>query len=486
MDPRWQPFPKDSNRSFSVIRHPTATFAQIINGTATDAIDLTAYVSAGSKHTSKDADIKFTYHTQLNGTNQPQTGELIEVQMLGQTLWVGIIDSISNYTMESGNHLLSIKAYSRDNTPTWKSIKRVTNLYVAGTPVTLICTDIAAAVGLTPAEIAMPMSSVYTVHTNLQLANMAAWEMLTGVLISSGLDPFIDARGVLKGISRNLARTADVVLTEDRVVAITGSKKTSPLTSVRILWLDPNLSEVLHQDQVIATATITAGFFQLHQNLDIFFSVDQTQRAKNTYMDIRQSANSGLLAFCTEKYTQFSPTNGQIKVTTSIFAPLLATDALAGLIAASFIPDGTVGVIGGATIPIGRLTEEAAQVAILLIMMSLGTGMYDIRGQPYDLVNARNTTEAIAKGVPDWLIKNLDIQNDFVMNENHAQAFAARELIYESRAATSYNAQILDDPRIEPGDIAQLPDGSRIYVTDYERNLSYGSKALLDLTGFRA
>jgi hypothetical protein len=281
-----------------------------------------------------------------------------------------------------------------------------------------------------------------------------------------------------------------VVLTEDRVVAITGSKKTSPLTSVRILWLDPNLSEVLHQDQVIATATITAGFFQLHQNLDIFFSVDQTQRAKNTYMDIRQSANSGLIPFCTEKYVQFSPTNGQIQVTTSIFAPLLATDALAAIIASSFIPDGvaTGGFIfsAGQTIPYGRLTEAAAQVSVMAIMMSLGTGMYDIRGQPYDLVNARNTTEAIAKGVPDWLIQNLDIQNDFVMNENHAQAFAARELIYESRAATSYNAQILDDPRIEPGDIAQLPDGSRIYVTDYERNLSYGSKALLDLTGFRA
>jgi hypothetical protein len=490
MDPRWQPFPKDSNRSFSVIRHPTATFAQIINGTATDAIDLTAYVSAGSKHTSKDADIKFTYHTQLNGTNQPQTGELIEVQMLGQTLWVGIIDSISNYTMESGNHLLSIKAYSRDNTPAWKSIKRVTNLYAAGTPVIQIATDIAASVGLTPLEIALPMTSIYTVHTNLQLSNMDAWGMLTGALLSSGIDPFVDARGVLKGISRNLARASDIVLTQDRVIAITGSKKTTAFTSVRILWLDPNLSEVVHQDQVIATANITAGFFQLHQNLDIWFSQDHTQRAKNTYLVIRQSANSGLFSFCSENYVVFDQVHGQIQVHTSAWAPTLATVGLGAMIASSFIPDGVVvgGFIASAgfTIPIGRLIETLGTVAVLLTMMSLGTGIYEIRGVPYDFVNARNTTEAIASGVPDWLIQNQDIANDFVMNEAHARAFAARELIYLFRASATYNAQILDDPRIEPGDIVELPDGSRIYVTDYQRNLTYGASALLNINGFRA
>jgi hypothetical protein len=127
-----------------------------------------------------------------------------------------------------------------------------------------------------------------------------------------------------------------------------------------------------------------------------------------------------------------------------------------------------------------------AQVAILLIMMSLGTGMYEIRGTPYDLVNARNTTEAIAEGVPDWLIQNQDISNDFVMNEAHAKALAGRELIYRYRESATYNAQILDDPRIEPGDIVELQDGSRIYVLDYQRNLTYGASALLDITGFRA
>lgn len=489
MDTRWSPFPKDSSRTVAVIRHPTATFVDILYGSATDSIDLTQYAST-IKHTSKDADVKFVYHTQLNTTNQPQPGELLELQLNGQTLWVGIIDSITAYTMTPGEHSLTVKAYSRENTPTWKSIKRVTNLYTSGTPVDQIATDIADAVGLTAAEIAIPSTSVYIVHSNMQLANMAAWEMLGAVLLSSGYDPFVDARGVLKGISRSFTRNADVILDETQVVAITGSKKISPVTSVRVLWLDPALSEVLHQDQALAQANITAGFFQDHQYLDVYFSADETQRAQGTYMNIKQSANSGLIPFCTEKYVQFSPTNGQIQIDTSVFAPLLATTSLAIILADALIADGviTVGFIAGtgATVPYGRVIQAAAEITVLLTMMSLGTGMYEIRGLPYDLVNARNRTEATAKGVPAWLLQSQDISSDFVMNEAHAQAFAIRELLYQSRAATNYNARILDDPRIEPGDIVQLFDGSRIYVTDYQRTLTFGTSAVLDLVGFQA
>jgi len=489
MDSRWSPFAPDSARVVGVLRHPTATFVQILAGTATDTIDLSQYVVA-CKHTSKDADIAFTYQTQLNGSNQPKPGELIEITLNGQTLWVGIIDSISAFNLQSGLRKLEIKVYSRDNTPTWKDIKRVTPLYASGTPVNQIANDVVTAIGLLSEEIALPLTSTYTVHSNLQLGNMSGWELLVNTLQSSGIDPYIDARGVLKGISRDLGRASDVVLTEDRLDAITASKSKSPITSVRVLWLDPNLSEVVHQDQVLGTATITAGFFQLHQNLDVYFSADRTQRAKGTYMVIKQSANSGLLPVCSEDYIVFDELHGQIQLTTGVWAPLLATASLAEIIAYSFVPDGIITggfIIGtGETIPYGRLLNAAAEVAVMLIMMSIGTGMYEIRGTPFDLVNARNRTEATAKGVPDWLIQNQDIETDFIMNEAHAQAFAARELIYRARSASKYNARIVDDPRIERGDIVELPDASRIYVLDYARDLTHGSKHLLQLTGFRA
>jgi hypothetical protein len=482
VDFRFSPMGKDSQRSVAVIRHPTASFADIIAGTSTDGVDLSQY-AAQVKHTSKDCDVTFRYHTGLDGSAQPQPGELLELQLAGQPIFVGVIDTISAYNFKSGEHSIAVKAYSRDNTPTWKDVKRVTDIYVTGTPVNKIANDIAVALGLTPREIALPAVNIYTVHSNLQLANMAATEMLSGLFISSGYQPFVSAIGILKAISRSLSRPADVVLDEEHILEIKGSKSKSPTTSVRIRWLDPNLQKVSQQDQPLANATITAGFFQLVQKQDVYWSNDRTQRAENTYLVVQQSANAGLLPVCTERYSQINPMQGRIELDTAFWAPTLATAGLAGLIAASFIPDG-VGVV--LTIPAGRLVEMASQVAVLLVMMSIGTGIYEVRGSPYDYVHARNTTEADAFGVPAWLLKNTDIENDFVMNENQAQAFAARELIYLSRSAAVYGVTIVDDPRIEPGDLVELYDGSRLYVLDYTRDLSSGAAAKLELVGFQA
>lgn len=485
MDLRFTPTNLDTQRAVQVIRHPTASFADIIAGTSSDDIDLSLY-AASVKHTSKDCDVTFRYHTALNGTNQPKPGELIEIRLAGQPLFVGIIDTISSYNYSPGDHSLALKAYSRDNTPAWKDVKRVTNIYATGTPLNVIANDIAVALGLGPSEIALPAVNVYTVHSNMQLANMSANDMLTGLFISPGYEPFVSGLGVLKAISKSLARPSDVVLTEDRVQVIKGSKQKPPVTSVRIQWLDPNLQKVSQQDQPLAQATITAGFFQLKQKQDLYWSNDQTQRAENTYLVIKQSANSGLLNVCSETYSQINPTQGRIELDTAFWAPALATAGLGAMVEASFLGDEVVAIGAGLTIPTGRIVEGAAEAAILLVMMSIGTGVYEVRGNPYDYVHARNTTEADAFGVPSWLLNNNDIQNDFVMNENQAQAFAARELIYQSRAATSYQATIVDDPRIERGDIVELDDGSRLYVLDYTRDLSSGSPATLDLTGFQA
>ena len=37
----------------------------------------------------------------------------------------------------------------------------------------------------------------------------------------------------------------------------------------------------------------------------------------------------------------------------------------------------------------------------------------------------------------------------------------------------------------EPGDIIELPDSSRLYVTDYTRDLTRGSASTLRVSGFR-
>ena len=45
---------------------------------------------------------------------------------------------------------------------------------------------------------------------------------------------------------------------------------------------------------------------------------------------------------------------------------------------------------------------------------------------------------------------------------------------------------MIDDPRVELGDIIQLSDGSRVYVTGFSRDLTFGAAATLDITRLRA
>src|SRR5262249_23031785 len=159
-------------------------------------------------------------------------------------------------------------------------------------------------------------------------------------------------------------------------------------------------------------------------------------RAANTYMVIKQSANSGLVPVCSEDYQQKTQTSGLITLTTYWWVPTLATADLAALIYLSRVPDTIVGlaippsgVIAGDpvtdhTVPHGRMLQAAAEVALILIMMSIGTGVYEIHGTPYDYVHARNTSVAYDCDAVDWVENVQDIENDFVMSEDAAQAYA--------------------------------------------------------------
>jgi hypothetical protein len=485
MDGAWVPYALDAERSAQVFHYRDATPLEMVEGTAASgspgATDLSAYATS-VRQSPGEASVTFSWHHQLDGTAQPAPGEVIEIKLDGESLWWGIIEAVNDYRHERGQRTLTVTARTRDQSPFWREARRVTDLYPTATPLAWIARQVAYSLSLTDAELALPVSSGYTVHSNTQLADLSAWEMLEQLFQPTGYQPFVDARGRLKVISRDTARPADIVLTEDRVISINGARNRSPVSAVRVKWLDPNLTYVAQQDQVLATATITAGFFQLEQNQDITFSDDGSQRAASTYMVVKQSANSGLIDFCDEDYEQLSLTTGRITVTTSIFAPLLAVQSLVELIVLARIPDG---VVGAATTPLGRVLHAQAEVELLLVMMCLGTGMYEVRGTPYDYVHARNITEAYDCDAPEWMQHITEIENDFINTEEAAQAYAVRELLYQTRAASVYNVTLVDDARIEPGDILELPDGSRLYVTGYTRDLSRGAAATLDVDGFR-
>ena len=484
MDARWQPLARDSIRAASVWHHPSATPLQMVSGTHSDGVNLTAFASRIS-HSASEASVTLNWHAELNGAAQPQPGTLLELRLDGQLLWWGIIEALNDYRLSSGTRSLTVTARSRDASPLWRELRRVSALYPVATPLSVIARDIALSLGLTGAEILFGDSAATTVHSNTQLADLSAWEMLAKIWQPLGREPLVDARGVLKTISRDISRAADIVLTAEQIIAIGAAKSRPPLTLVRVKWLDPNLTKVSQQSQKLAAETITAGYFQIHQKKHVQFSADGTQRAENTYLVIRQSANTSLVPVCEETYQQLTLTEGLIQLNTSMWVPGLATVSLATILYNAMIPD-AVPPPGTETMPVGRRIQAAAEVTVLLVMMSIGTGMYEVWGTPFDFVHARNRTEAFDDAAPAWLGNEVEIENDFVMDEPMAQAFAVRELIYRAREAASYTVSIVDDPRIEPGDILQLPDASRLYVTGYRRDLSPGAPAVLEIEGLRA
>lgn len=484
MNNLWTPCAIDSTRTASVWLHPAATLAAVIAGTAADAVDLSPYATS-IKQSAGEASVSLNWHTQLDGSAQPVPGQVLELQLNGRQLWVGIVESVNDYRLERGERSLSVVARSRDANPLWRDTQRVSSIYPAGTWISIIAEDIATTLGLTPDEIRLPDLAVTTVHSNSQLANVTAWGMLETLYQPSGFEPFVDANGRLKAISRDTARVADVVLTADRVKGVKGSRSRVPATAVRVKWLDPALQKVHQQDQALGTETLTAGFFQPKVVQEVFFSSDRKQRADGTYMVIKQSVNSGLLPVAKESYQQLSDTTGKITLTNTYFSPVFIALALYGAMKAGSLPD-YAPPFGGPTIPTGKIAQAALLFAAMYTMSSIGSGSYEVRGRPYDWVHGRNLTEAFDDSSPDWTQRIIEIENDFVMNQSMSEAYAVRELLYEVRKATSYGVTLVDDPRIEPGDILQLPDGSRLYVTGYSRDLARGAAALLDVQGFKA
>lgn len=479
----WTPLPMDVLMTAEVIRHPTASPLAVLQGTATDGMDLTPFVDSIDQ-SSGECTVRLAWHLELyQSGHQPRPNEIVEVRMRGQVLWIGIITNITDYGESRGQRTMSFVARSRDKSNFWREAKVVTNAYPLGTDVLAIIEEICTFLNLDVAERVLPSSTgLTTVHSTTQAAMVSAWELLTIILQPIGGEPYVDALGRLKIISRAVDGVTTHTLTAERIKSVNGSGAVASVNRCRVKWLNPELTKTNNDDQVLANATITAGFFQDKVVQEIFFSQDRTQRAEGTRLVIKQSCNSGLLPVADEEYEQIDTYHGKITLDTNAFIQVLAGASLAEMLLAAAIPDG---VAFYATIPEGRLIHAAAEAFIMLTMMSIGTGVYEVWGTPYDYVHETNTTEAYTDGTPDWSDNATEIENDFVMDDGMAQELAVRELLYANFSSRVYTIEIVDDPSIERGDIIEMPDTSRLYVLDYRRSIKRGQSHLLRVEGFR-
>ena len=481
----WQRFSQHDKRTgVAVFRHPTASFVEIRNGTATDGVDMSPFV-ATLNHTDKQCNATLNWRNELFDSNQPVAQDIWEVQMEGKILWLGVVSEVNDYRNSRGKRQLTVVARSRGVSELWRSARYATPVYYAGTNLEAIVEDIARGIGLETSEFEIPTMSTTITRTTMQMAAMTPWEMFLKIGQASKFSPWVTPDGTFKFIPRDPLRQEDQVIESVRVVEIRGSKSRQPLTRYKMKWLDPNLHRIDENSAVLFEVNITAGFFQRKQERMAYWSGDRTQRAEGTYMEVIQSANSGLLEVADEEYVQIDQFSGLITLTTKSWVATLATATLVALVATGLIGDLVILFIGGYTVTVGRVIHAVLEGLLLIIMMSIGTGHYAIHGIPYDYVQVDNFTEAYDKNAALWLNRLEEDSNDFIASETHAQSITVNELLFRYKESKVYGVNIVDDPNIELGDILKLPDGELIYVNEFRRNLTRGSEAVLEIEGFR-
>jgi len=521
----------DSKRDFRVILHPTASIWEIRRGLdpgSDDSVDLSEFVTQGSQ-TAFDVNITLKFRRELFGAAQPAPNQVLEIQLQQRgewkTCWLGIVDALNGYTLSRGERSMQLIAKSRDQQDIWRKTNRLTPLFPQLTDLTYIAQRVARSAEMKGDEIVLPRSSYTTAHTNTQLADMNAWDMVTQVFMALGWTPYMDGLGRLRAADRNLqGRRPDVVLRDERLIKVGGQRQRPPKSRVRVLWLNPTLKKEKRQGRMLGSpVTITLGWFIPYWKKTVWFSEDHTQRAENTYINTETSSSVNQypktigIDLVREEWIQQEENKGKLSFVSyhSILAMLAAlttiilkiktrSDFVAGrldvpdLKAPTHLEAGGIGfseVVGVITLnpatnptlttrPKSSLLESVAMYSWMLLAMTIGTGTYEIWGTPYDWVHARNVSEAFDSSVPIWVDNVEDIESDFMVNEEHAKATAIRELIYQARAANKWSATIVDDPRIEFGDILQFDDGSQLYVEDYTRSLERGSEATLEVKGF--
>jgi hypothetical protein len=487
MDYRWRPVSRDSKRELKVLLHREAAIHDVRRGEdvgENDIVDLTPFVTQGSQ-SAFECTVTLKFNRELFGDVQPKPNQILEIQFFQDAkwmpLWIGVVEALRSFTLSRGERSLQLIAKTRDSTDIWRNTKRVTPLFPQMTNFTYMVQRIARAVGMMGDEIALPASAFATAHTNTQLADMNAWDMVEAIFLPMGWTPFIDGVGRLRAADRSLqGRIPDVKLDDSRMVKVGGERQRPPASRVTVKWLNPELKRFVKQGQKLTEEIVTVGWFSPYWKRTFYFSEDQTLRAENTYYVENPSVNTFRpTAFVDIYYTQQTENRGKLTFHNKNF--YLMAWIIHQWFTAHGAPDG---VAGTATVPIGRKIEAIHMLAFTLALMNMGVGVYEIWGNPFDWVHARNTSVAFDSSVPPWVDRNVDVDSDFIVNEEHAKAVAIRELIYQARAANKWSVTLVDDPRIEFGDVLQFPDNTQLYVEDFTRSLERGSEAVVEVSGF--
>jgi hypothetical protein len=386
----------------------------------------------------------------------------------------------------SGEITAKVTAQGRADTQAYKRRKITSNEYSVGTDLGVALYDICLVfMGLTAKEMRIPfVLGRQFMHKTNQLSQVTPWDGISSLLEVVCFVPYFDGEGKLTAVNKNLQRPPDKIL-EDYIRCVemeVPEHDADGINKIRVTFLASELSRVDGTNQKLGTAQITTGFFSSGETLHCWWSADRTQRAYLTGMKILKPIGCGVpfIDVGTESYSQVDEYHGDIKVHTSAWVPILAMILMVIYLVCAIIPDFWVGMFFGVTIPFGRVIQAICMIGILVLMMSIGSGQYEIWGVPFDFAYLEKTSIAMEDGLDYWMENEREIKNDFIGDHNQADIIALTELIWEKAQSKPRRIIIEDDPSLEVGDIVIVPDGRKMLINGLTKKIKRGE--VLDLT----
>lgn len=491
---------------YDVSQAEGTSWSEVIHGTAPGE-DLTAYVESiqwsYEKVTVALSDDLFRFH--------PDQGDLRCTIAPGKALrvlegrdgvpedeWIpiftGIIQGPYSWSISRGQHpRATVNAFSRESDQTWQHRFITSREYSIGADWGQMFFNIAHDImGLGVEELAIPVSwGLAFDKTSNQIVNMPPWEALTQLAQGQYQRLWFNGKGELAWFPFTLDRVDRVY--EDNTLLTDYQQpgnNAEPVNKVVVTYLDNQLTKVPGERTSLGTANLTAGFFDFETKIPIFYSEDRRQRAENVQLVVQKSINQNDLGISvgSEHLRIDNEFGGELVVRVDAWVSALATAGIAGILASAAIPDTVqVGLSGtGITFPVGRIVNAAATIAVLLAMMILGNGVYDIVGTPYDYAYLEKQAIAMLDDLPFWEEVQKEIRNDFISTEEHANQLAINELLWEQSLGKPRSLVLPNDPRIEKGDMLQLPNGSKFFVLEASKAMNRGGITNLTLKGFKS
>lgn len=383
---------------------------------------------------------------------------------------------------------LTATAYGREEQYT--NLNVTTRDFPANTDVGTIALAIAREhMNLGQDEVLFGAQGFLAKHTVNQLVEETALKAIHSCLFPVGKKPKFDAHGRLVAADVRLDKAAARVYPlGDPMVR---SRRATPNdvevnNAVVLRGLSHTMTKIVQEAQRLTEKQVTTGWFEREFDEEVYYSLDHTQRAENTYL-----VTAKRIRWADAEWTPIDEFHGRLEIDTRHLANVqtfLLSIHLAARIAIAvidFIVMQSGGPAGVVLAAIRFGLEVAAWGALLGFLWAtshIARGVYEIWGNPFEFVFqelvAKDTIVGLAPEDERVREFRCDLLSTMDVLRERSRELLTRELVKDQQ----WSIELLDDPLLEVDDVIETANGDRFYITSASRMYRRGELPLLQLT----